>query len=97
MNSAISFGMIFHEALETVYCQGKHPIICLLGPDMQEAFTDHCGHLGPWMKMKPGDPWLEDSQPGDLGLYNGLRLRKMEHNGLALITTPQPESGFDLV
>jgi hypothetical protein len=88
--------MIFHDSLMHVNAQGRHPVVCLLGPDMQEAFEDHCGTMSDWVKMKPSDPWIKTVKEGDLGTYNGIRLRKMNQNGLALVTHPVPGSSFDI-
>jgi hypothetical protein len=91
-----SFSHIFRSTRDLAISQGRRPVVCLLGPDMQAGFTDYCGDLSPFMKkMAKDDPWLKTVKPGDLGTLQGIRLRKMESNGLAMLTAPAPESGFD--
>lgn len=87
----ISFDTIFHETLHSVHLLNKSATLCLLGPDMQQAFEDHRKTISMWQEKK----LLETVKPGDLGIYNGIRLRKMNCHGMAMVTAPQPGSGFD--
>ncbi len=92
-----NFSRVFRSAYDLAVSQGRKPVVCLLGPDMQAEFTDYCGDLSPFMKkMAKDDPWLKTVKPGDLGTLQGIRLRKMEAMGMAMLTAPAPESGFDL-
>lgn len=93
-----TFSHIFRETRDLAISQGRRPVVCLLGPDMEKEFTGFCDSWEFCMKkMGPDDPWLKTVKAGDLGTFEGIRLRKMRTHGLAIITTPAPESGFDLV
>lgn len=82
-----AFYEIFHEAHFRAESQGRHAAVCLLGPDMQAAFTDYCGQWAKYMKpMEKNDVWFPDFKPGDLGTFSGVRLRRMNQNGLAMLT-----------
>lgn len=92
-----TFSEAFRSTRDLAISQGRKPVVCLVGPDMEAGFDEHCGEWAPYMKpMKKNDVWFPDFKPGDLGTLQGIRLRKMDHEGLAFITVPAPESGFDV-
>jgi hypothetical protein len=82
-----SFPQVFHEARIQAESQGRRAIVCLLGPDMQAAFADLCGQWAECAKpLEKNGVWWPDFKPGDLGSFGGVRLRKMNHDGLAILT-----------
>lgn len=81
------FLSIFHEALEHALRQGRKPVVCLLGPDMQAAFDAHSGGITNILNiMGPNDILYPDFKPGDIAVYAGVRLRQMNHDGMAMLT-----------
>jgi hypothetical protein len=92
-----TFSHIFRSTRDLAISQGRRPVVCLLGPDMQVGFKDYCWGLF-FNENFPsvGDPSISESTSVDLGELNGIRIRKMSTLGLAIITTPAPESGFDV-
>lgn len=91
-----TFFHIFRSTRNLAISQGRQPVVCLLGPDMQAGFKDYCWGLF-FNENFPsiGDPSISESTSVDLGELNGIRIRKMEHAGLAMLTAPGPDSGFD--
>lgn len=93
-----TFSEAFRSTRDLCISQGRRPVACLLGPDMQDEFKIYCSQIEPFMKeVPPDDPWLKALDPNDFGNISGIRLRKMDRHGMAFITAPQPESGFDIV
>jgi hypothetical protein len=90
-----TFSHIFHSTRELAISQGRRPVVCYLGPDMEEGFAEYCDNLVDYVVMDPSDLWIVTLKPGDLGTLQGIRLRKMDLPGIAFITVPAPESGFD--
>jgi hypothetical protein len=77
-----SFSHIFRSTCDIAISQGRRPVVCLLGPDFQDEY-----------KRFIADQWVHKP---DNGVLNGIRIRPMGIPGLAMVTAPAPESGFDV-
>jgi len=78
-----TFSEAFRSTRDLCISQGRKPVVCLLGPDFQEKYIDFIE--GEWV-----------DQTTDYNALNGIRIRPMKIHGLAMVTAPMPESGFDL-
>jgi hypothetical protein len=93
-----TFSHIFRETRDLAISQGRRPVVCLLGPDVQDDFYRFTAEEHwEWWPVQPSYTQKLHivSATEDLGVYSGVRIRRMTHPGLAIITTPAPESGFD--
>lgn len=74
-----TFSHIFRSTRDLAISQGRRPVVCLLGPDMQKRFHS----------------FLCDGLQHYPNIITGIHIRHMRIPGLALLTAPAPESGFD--
>lgn len=78
-----SFSHIFRSTRDLAISQGRRPVVCLLGPDTWPLFKEYCTEIWP-------------NSGAEYTILNGIQIRKMEHAGLAFLTVPAPDSGFDV-
>lgn len=91
-----TFSHIFRSTRDLAISQGRRPVVCYLGPDFQEEFREFARLKEDFLqKFAPNEPWGNAIKPGDLGALCGVQLRKMDLPGMAILTAPAPESGFD--
>lgn len=88
-----TFSEAFRSTRDLCISQGRRPVVCLIGPDFVEEYRSYVE----WGAMngyyRPVDVMnFEKSLPS----CNKVHMRHMDHHGMAFITSPMPESGFDL-
>jgi hypothetical protein len=88
-----TFSEAFRSTRDLCISEGRRPVVCLLGPDEQIRFKKFCGYCSPFTN---GITLKTARKPDDIGDLCGIRIRKMDCNGMAFLTVPMPESGFDL-
>lgn len=89
-----TFSHIFRSTRDLAISQGRRPVVCLLGPDFVEEYRSYVEWGAVNGYYRPIDVMEFDQV---LPPCNGLIVFRMRHNGVAMRTTPAPESGFDLV
>lgn len=95
-----TFSEAFRSTRDLCISQGRRPVACLIGPDVQPEFYKFAAETDWYMWSVVQLSYTQKLQivaaAHDLGIYSGVHIKRMEHEGLAMVTAPMPESGFDL-